>query len=158
MNEEPVCFHHRLKARLILKMNQARSYLRLNLCFSMIELCLILNLNYKQFCTICSRMAIASLFQKLVMTILPLYLYFNRLQRPAVTTTCCNGYLVVTTLLCLCSASIALPIDLLNPPFGNPLTLSYKNLVFLISIADLLNATVGTSLTLSQGKAAHVHE
>jgi hypothetical protein len=73
-------------------------------------------------------MATMSLFQKLVMTILPLYLYFNRLQRPAVTTTCCNGYLVVTTLLCLCSASIALPIDLLNPPFGNPLTLSYKNL------------------------------
>lgn len=46
----------------------------------------------------------------------------------------------MTKLLCLCSAPITPPIlqaNLPPPPFGNPLPLSYKNLVLPTSSADL---------------------
>jgi hypothetical protein len=50
---------------------------------------------------------------------------------------------------CLCfwgllfSASVTLPIYLPNHTFANPLFLSYKNLIFPLSIVDLLNFTLG---------------
>lgn len=97
-----------------------------------------------------------SLFQKVVMTILPSY--FQKVVR-TILTSCYYDYLVPTTLepggtlfqevvitnmLCLCSAPVTPPIlpsksSICKPP---PYP-SYKNLVFLISNVDLSNLPQG---------------
>lgn len=60
----------------------------------------------------------------------------------------------MTNKLCFCSASEAPPICVSNPPFGNSLFLNYKNPIFLMFKADLLNpalwrASLGTQIRLA---------
>lgn len=55
-------------------------------------------------------------------------------------------------LLCLCSVPATPPLCLPNPPFGNPLPLSYKTLVFLMSNSDLLNLALGGGSLCTQIK------
>lgn len=52
---------------------------------------------------------------------------------------------ILTKLLCICSAPVTPPIFPAKSPIGNLLPLSYKNLVFLRSNANFSNLILGGS-------------
>lgn len=144
-NEEPACLLFSHKSYLIIKTNLG-SFLFMIKPVSQALGDAPCNVNYKWPCAACFRYWQSCLcFKKLISILLPslcikallwLPCWDHLLLCPPCNLVFFSGT-VMANLLCLLSAPVALPFLPANSPFGNPIPLSYKSLVFLTSRAAL---------------------
>lgn len=148
-SDKPACLH---LSYLLIKTDVAHSCLWLNLCFSRTGLCPLCNLNCKWLCAACSRKLQSCFVSKscddhLAITFASkCYFDYLLLWLPfyddMVTSSCSHVFVskvlrsTYYLMLFFCNPVYFPPFQILRP-------LSYKNLVFIMFNADLLNPALG---------------